>query len=806
MQTPRPVSPLQINEWAADVAIQQKSAKVITTTKNTITTINNNSNRWVAILQGKHCGEILRFVKETPKRIAVQSKDDPTKIIYLLPNHVQLLDETITDDKENNGDDEENNGDDEEYDFVTVVEGDYFYETNSDSTAKSIFHTNNNNHNNAAVIPNLVVDPLNTNNNLSSKPPAEFRFQQGDIVDIIAGTHKGKSATFVKRTALRVALRLQGDPTIRYLAPDRIAKKVMGLSSPYCQGVMMTTNNANSRATSSFPATIEEDDHHDSISDAIVLAVKDYFAKVQRHKQVKVQDTTSDKRRQTLLGHIFQNDVHFVELDWRTVQQQLPRKLTIDKGSSSGLQFFLIAFKLHRTENAATCAYLQGSSPQEIASRLLTQLGALNTLAPCKAVARLELLLSTACTNLRTHSGFHIHSLPVCEFESIPEQGNVGCGFIPRHWINQFLSEEKHSNIISQRICALQVRIVIPNMGIYKGVLVEKPGIRKIQLPPSMRKVGSVQEIMTGVNSNALVLINQSGMLPFKARLLQYENRFAEERLIPEMAQCVLMQKGVSYTYLQKPNRYHSSLVGLADPTSSLSFGTIFVAGSTNFDFGAKVVISRFPMTEAADCLVVELVREKPSTMSQKSWEFLCQMPFGCVIFGNSSSDGNDNKNKAIYNELHALPELISQGDLDGDAYFVCWDPLIVQDALVGDRPVVAQKNNQTITNNQHPKSNQQIELVSSLTDSIDSCQWWFSCQEHMANLGTRARANMLIGALHNLWKARLKACLQQEAIAYGRAFKEAIDVIKHGGKVALPQALWKDVPESFHHCLKNKS
>jgi len=34
-----------------------------------------------------------------------------------------------------------------------------------------------------------------------------------------------------------------------------------------------------------------------------------------------------------------------------------------------------------------------------------------------------------------------------------------------------------------------QVRVFIPSMGVFKGVLMRKPGITKIQLTPSMRKV-----------------------------------------------------------------------------------------------------------------------------------------------------------------------------------------------------------------------------------------------------------------------------------------------------------------------------
>ena len=107
----------------------------------------------------------------------------------------------------------------------------------------------------------------------------------------------------------------------------------------------------------------------------------------------------------------------------------------------------------------------------------------------------------------------------------------MGCGYIPQRLIDRFLLGRYHPSqqSWSNQICALQVRIIVPNMGIFKGVLVEKQDIEKIQLPPSMRKVGSFQESTSCLNPSALVLINQSGLFPFKLRRLQYENRFNEK-------------------------------------------------------------------------------------------------------------------------------------------------------------------------------------------------------------------------------------------------------------------------------------
>ena len=52
--------------------------------------------------------------------------------------------------------------------------------------------------------------------------------------------------------------------------------------------------------------------------------------------------------------------------------------------------------------------------------------------------------------------------------------------------------------------------------------------------------------------------------------------------------------------------------------------------------------------------------------MPGKDWEWLHQLQFGLIIFPR---DGR------------AIPPMISNGDLDGDLYFVCWDELVVEGA-----------------------------------------------------------------------------------------------------------------------------
>ena len=75
------------------------------------------------------------------------------------------------------------------------------------------------------------------------------------------------------------------------------------------------------------------------------------------------------------------------------------------------------------------------------------------------------------------------------QFETIdepqPTEESGGCGFIPSEMLLSLLGGTAEA----RRTTAIQVRIVIPRLGIFKGELCRKRGIERIQLPPSMKKV-----------------------------------------------------------------------------------------------------------------------------------------------------------------------------------------------------------------------------------------------------------------------------------------------------------------------------
>ncbi len=422
----------------------------------------------------------------------------------------------------------------------------------------------------------------------------------------------------------------------------------------------------------------------------------------------------------------------------------------------NGLTFHLLAVKIHDKAKNLTCAYILAPSQKYVLNRLL-QIGAFDKLVPCKISARLELLLSTSSKSE------NVFELQRSNFRSIPEQGNTGCGFIPRHLIDKLIGKP------SPDVCAIQVRVVVPSMGFCKGMLMEKNGIDKIEIPPSMLKVDAAKDSVD--NNIAWLMINKAGLHPYPKRIKQAEESFQSRKTISLQATRMLIQKGVSRTYLEEHNSHHSCLVGLADPTDSIPSKCVFISGIRNHynEFGKEVLISRFPMTDASDGKILSIIQEKPRRMSAVDWELLCSKPFGFIVFGNPVPGERP------------MPEQISQGDLDGDSYFVTWDRTILRDAVIGDPPKFPRKN----------------------PPGSPSNDWWAEGLKHMSDIEQRMLSQKLIGHFHNLWTRKLDNNLQSDAIICGQAYKDALVASKHGGKISLPVRLLSEVPKDLRRLIE---
>lgn len=717
----------------------------------------------VKIVDGKHKGKIVRFLRNTAQRVAVQLDDG--KVLYLIPSTVQKI---------NNGDGDhtisaesypklmsEKTNDDTETKFksassvaaekastitrVKIIEGKHKGKvaTFVKKTEKRVavkFNDEKLVYLSPDAIENIEEKEEETIFDITSIRSDEDysgfvsaigtleddivemceMYKPHSVVDILHGKHAGKKATLVKHTPKRVAVRMEGETKIRYLSPSSLIPGV-------CNGLMIDESDESAQS----------------------------FLRVLPESVISLQNTTEELLKRTLFGKIFTVDNPvFFDLQVSSVST-LPKSF-----NNHGQHFHLAAVKVHDKAKSLTCAYLPAPSTEYVANRLLN-IGSFDKLIPRKIAARLELLLSS------TAQDNHILQLDVSQFHMIEEKGNVGCGFIPRQMIDLLLGKP------SPKVCALQVRIVIPSMGIFKGILFEKTGIDKIELPPSMKKVNAAINV-NPFNLTAWLLINKTGIYPYPARMQQEENNFQDKQNFPNMARWMLQQKGVSHTYLQKPNGQHSTLLGVADPTDTIPSGCVFLTGIRDHmnEFGDNILVSRFPMTEASDGRILPILREKPSNMSAAEWEFLCSKPFGIVIFGNPAP------------QSRPLPEQIAQGDLDGDGYHVTWDRNIIRDAIIGDRAIFASKN---------PPGSLPFN-------------WWTESQKFMADLDTRKDGQKLIGRLHDCWLRNIRAGLQHDAILFGRAYKEALVTVKHGGLIVLPRRLSSQLPRDLHRFLMIQS
>ena len=120
----------------------------------------------------------------------------------------------------------------------------------------------------------------------------------------------------------------------------------------------------------------------------------------------------------------------------------------------------------------------------------LERMGNFGNLTSEKVAARLELLQSPAHVRPSSQNSkqplVYSDLFTTDDFEEIEEIAHEGCGFMPVDFAQKIYG----CHAIGKRTFALQVRIVVPQLGIYKGILMAKVGIDRVQLPTSMKKVG----------------------------------------------------------------------------------------------------------------------------------------------------------------------------------------------------------------------------------------------------------------------------------------------------------------------------
>lgn len=208
----------------------------------------------------------------------------------------------------------------------------------------------------------------------------------------------------------------------------------------------------------------------------------------------------------------------------------------------------------------------------------------------------LETIAGLGCLGAKTTTRLgHLQSkvkvictIHIRDIEFIPELGNEGCGFFPIGLFDGVKGFPK-------RCDAIQARLVGSKVGFIKGMLTAKRGITRIQIPDSMRKAPNSDK--TTPNDDLVTLILKSSapsdpnwyfgrfLDPIKEPPESYTNE--TKKVMSDMYQRILIGYGVprrildEYTLNAKKVKHqkHCNLVGVADPTGHIPYGSVFIPG-----------------------------------------------------------------------------------------------------------------------------------------------------------------------------------------------------------------------------------
>jgi hypothetical protein len=415
-------------------------------------------------------------------------------------------------------------------------------------------------------------------------------------------------------------------------------------------------------------------------------------------------------------------------------------------------------------------------------------------LSPSKIWARRKHYISAAIKNKKKE--YAVYPITANDVTMIDDVGTVGCGFISEEYLEDILG----NNAEAKRALGIQVRIFIPTMGVFKGMLMRKANIVGIQVNLSLRKIGPSRH--SEASDDGCIVIKRTfpscdnfsigrkfNLTPPSKRLKpiyelkEFKKNLKEgksckispmyERLLKGLGVSDLTLKQYSQDYKNDPDKLcHTHLIGMADPTNKLPSNTVFVTGMSGVEVD-EIFVTRSPCMEAEDGRVIKVVKTKPDDMENTEWKFLQSLTFGALIFGNPRPGDR------------AMPELIAGGDLDGDLYFVCWDKAIVDE--LHPIPITHDELVQTVEEVREAQYNQ---------------DWFINGQTYISKVPTHhIDIDQLVC---DFYKKAIEVSDMQnpDAVSYSRAFKQALEVKKHGDRIFLPQHLWKDVPETSHHYL----
>ncbi|KAL3827116.1 hypothetical protein ACHAXA_002351 [Cyclostephanos tholiformis] len=418
------------------------------------------------------------------------------------------------------------------------------------------------------------------------------------------------------------------------------------------------------------------------------------------------------------------------------------------------------------------------------------------TLSSAKTWARRGLYLSPA---MKLNREYAVKNISGSDLTMIDDVGTVGCGFISSKYLEDLLGNDARA----KRALGIQIRIFVPTYGVFKGMLMRKNIIGEpIQLNTSLRKVAPSRskdasddgyiviknvfpssdnfiigrKFLSSQDPNKKRLKPITELKGFKKSLTTAKSckiSSMHVRLLTGLGVAALSLEQYSRNYKKDPEKLcHTHLVGMADPTNKLPPNSVFITGMTG-SIPDELFITRSPCLEATDGRVIKVVRTKPDGMENDDWNFLQSLTFGAVIFGDPKQGDR------------SLPELIADGDLDGDLYFVCWD-----------ETVVSQIRRIPITDDERFKPPEHDG-----GGKYDP-EWFSKAQTFISQIPKlHIGIDRLVCLFYN-------ECIQRDdiedpdAVCFARSFKQALDVKKEGDLIFLPRHLWTVVPEKLQKYL----
>ena len=528
----------------------------------------------------------------------------------------------------------------------------------------------------------------------------------------------------------------------------------------------------------------------------------------------KIRLSSQEMQANTFLSHLLGSRIKVIDVPLSRFEQR-PYEIEFEQ---NGNAYELISIKQQSDNEVSTpgfssqakvarlvYAQVSGSGMETVEVKdWLCRLADFPSLTPRKLVARLELLQSPS---YKFSSGdYAIIPIPKREFKDIEEKGHVGCGFICDDLLEQMMG----SGDVARRAICLQVRVYIPTMGIYKGMLMRKrinSGPR-ILLPSSMKKVEASKHPKR--DDSAFLVITQAGVDQSKNNIymgrLPSLDRNAEKppasfqpkklsSMITRLFEGLGVPKEMIKDYAYVTGRYlfesnvpdcinHAYVRGVIDPTGQLPSGHVFLTGVRNEGvLGDKLFVTRSPCILVDDARMLSVITKKPRKIDDESWQSLQALPFGAIIFP-FPKEGEK-----------SLPECIANGDLDGDRYFCCWN----KDILSHIKAVPITED-ELLADEEEPK-----KKVS--TTSNSSVDWWRAAQERMSDIVAMQDLGNLISKLYTLSGKcaddnERDFMKDPDAQHFAKAYVYALENGKHGTKIELPRHLHDRLPPNLQSYL----